>query len=426
MIRALTVWCARAAAIVAVLAAAGILLHLAVNRWGGLDRAAAEIEAQSKTGLLEDRKTPVFWPNTIECVSYSILWARGPHPDLSATLLSPSVVYDHGALPCTMLRSAIEGGNKAVWRDYTRYWHGNLTVIGPALALGGLRGLEIALHVLLWVSAALAALGLARFGGLAMGTAFGGFVFAYFDAGWTSLAPTQAIAYASALLAIALFAGLAKGRDLGGAALAAFTAGAALNYFDFLYAAPLLAGACAAIMLTENRPDTERWKKALAVFLAALAGYAGMFVAKWALALVWFAAVEGRLVLPIEPGHVTRWTGSAAESEQIPVWRAIFDLLYGTYAVEVKPAWLAATLPVLTAAAAAFAWLRAGARRALEIAGAFAGVMVLMALMADHTWVHKHIVFRTPLLMTGFLAAAWIAAGLQGRASGTSRMRETT
>ncbi len=106
--KALFRWAVRATAIVAVLALAGVLSISPSTAGAGSSAREPRSRRRRETGQLEDRKKSVFWPNTIECVSYSIVWARGPHPDFSETLLSPSVVYDHGVLPCTMLRSAVE------------------------------------------------------------------------------------------------------------------------------------------------------------------------------------------------------------------------------------------------------------------------------------------------------------------------------
>ncbi len=229
-----------------------------------------------------------------------------------------------------------------------------------------------------------AALGLARFGGWPWARRSAVSRSSDFDEGWTSLAPTLAIAFASALLAIALFAVLAMGRDLGGAA---WPRSRRARRCETISTSSMrrrfLRGACAAIVLTKPSVIGSVGKRRWPYFLAALAGYAAMFVAKWVLALLWFAVAEGRLVLPIETGHVNRWTGSAAGSEQILSGGRSSSCSLRNLCGRGEARLARRDVPVLTAAAAVFAWVRAGARRTLEMAGAFGGVMVLMALMAD-------------------------------------------
>lgn len=198
---------------------------------------------------------------------------------------------------CQALREQLERREAGLGfdpaRKYMRYWHGSAVFAPAIVATGGVTGLRAVTQVVVLASFAVVGLFVSRTSGPKSAVAFLLPVFLTIPVETVSRSMPHGFSTSAALLGAVVVASKAgRGASLSHLWYFAVAAGAVFVYFDPLTAVP---GFCALCMVLAGLAKTARGaskSEALQVISTVGAGwgagYAGMWIAKWCIACIFF------------------------------------------------------------------------------------------------------------------------------------------
>lgn len=357
-----------------------------------------------------------------ECVGLSMMlhervWTDHGEPG-TAALRADAILPDGTGTMCIRLKQALDEEMSVPWFTYARYWHGSLMLHRAVLSAhdyGALIG---------WAAMLMAAAGLALLAALLWlapwpaGLAIGAMVLFLTDA--RALAgglPLQATCMTAFLASAAAFMAFGARRSGAGALVAAAVCGAALNFFDFLYNPSTFAMLCAWSWLAagQMRGEARRARDGLLVFLAAMGGYGGFWMLKWALAYAFW--LGGEQLFIFGANEFTRW-GPGADAAYWP-GRATLDVVAAAFDSWWKPAIAAAVALTALAVGGVQARLKprsgdaspAFSARYLVLLSPVLPAFAVIEAMAGHSMAHTEFTFRiVPWTLGLVIASAFVAA----------------
>jgi hypothetical protein len=342
------------------------------------------------------------------------------------------------------LREIVDGHATLDHADtYTRFWHGQSTVLGVALLflpVDGYRSLLLLLTLALIAASAAAA---AQKGPRVLLALAPLFLVSFLLSGQThygqlvSYGPAQIACWAMVLLLIALWERLSLGKWL----VLATVAGALEAFLDMMISIPLVAG----IFLTVAGTLLALRATALRSAIGSMFGLAGAwsfgFVASYAAKLAMTSAVLGwRAVLSPFFTQLSFRVGTADAQTRMPDDLSRPGMLWANIDLLTRDLWHLGYTNAYSETASQLLWwlavagwiyalwrLALGCRKSeapstliagAGYVGASAFVLAWVALFPEHTWRHSWIMVR--------MAVIWIAAGWGWALTDLARRRTAT
>lgn len=340
----------------------------------------------TRLGLLEPYKLGTF----SDCVILGIAYCADSSQPLQSAMNAKFFIKDSSPVKGAqqMLQDTVDSGMQPV--IYSRYWHGNQTVVRPLLCVTDVHGIRIINIVLMAALLLLLFLALwkrVKPADALIITLLLAVVMIPSVPLCLNYVPTFYIALVASLLILWWKRVTARWDNT---VVLFFVIGATTAFMDLL-TTPMVAMAVPLTVYMLYRRPERAWRTVIFLSLVWLAGYALLWATKWALA----ALITGHAAFQDAMGAVTQRTVGHGEQD------------YMRWCLKMTLMALAATAVVVTVVTALLRCSREALRRHSWMLLVAMSSFVWAFVLLEHTWHHLHFTWRTFVVLAIGVTLFW-------------------